>query len=105
MGHSFGAFVAEPWRAEGRYFGNGETFLFRLQPNFEKYGWTRKNNHFVLASHECLAFGGGGHHALYLDSALEFGSSDHSPTYGNEPLAGGKAGDFKCIKLEVWGFC
>ena len=103
-GHTFGAFVAEQWRDEGRYgyFGNGETFLYKMQPAFARYGWTRANSHFVLTSAECIAFGGGGGFALYLDSSLEYGSSAHSPTFNNEVLAG--SANFKVIKVEVWGF-
>ena len=104
-GHLFGAFIAEPWRQSylGRYFGNGETFLFKMVPTFARYGWTRANSHFVLSSADCLAFGGGGGQcALYLDSSLEFGSSAPSQTFNNECLSGGP--EFKCIKLEVWGF-
>ena len=101
-GHIFGAFVAEAWRNEGRYFGNGETFMYKVHPSFARYDWTRANAHFVLGSQDCVAFGGGGKFALYLDSSLEFGSSDSSPTYDNECLAGSH--DFRCIKVEVWGF-
>ena len=91
------------------YFGNGETFIFRMQPGFEKFGWTRGNSHFVLGSTDCVAFGGASMHdssgrsfALYLDSSFEYGSSNRSATYGNPPLAGSV--NFKCIKVEVWGF-
>jgi hypothetical protein len=64
-----------------------------------RYAWTRDNAHFVLASNDCVAFGGGGQFALYLDSSLEFGSSGRSATFGNECLAG--SADFKCIKVRV----
>ena len=100
--HTFGAFVAEPWEAGGGYFGNGETFMFTVSPRTRRYKWTRENSHFVLASHDMLGFGGGGKFALYLDSSLEFGSSDRSDTFDNDCLAGSR--EFKCIKLEAWGF-
>ena len=108
LGHTFGAFLSEDWRpSEGhstaRYFGNGETFVFKFHPTFERWGWTRENDHFVLAAPECLGFGGGARgFALYLDSSLEYGSSHPSPTFGNGCLAG--SDNFKCIKCEVWGF-
>ena len=104
--HIFGAFVAEPWEVHGRYFGNGETFLFSVgrgrSPETRRYDWSRANSHFVLASHDMLAFGGGGKFALYLDSSLEMGSSDRSETFDNDCLAGAR--EFKCIKLEAWTF-
>jgi hypothetical protein len=100
-GHVFGSFVAEEWRHEGRYFGNGETFVYALQPAFRIYNWTRANTHFVLAAKDCVAWGGGGAFALWLDSSFEAGSSNASDTYGNDCLAGST--NFKCVKVEVWG--
>ena len=102
QGHIFGAFVSDMWRADKTYFGNGETFLYTLHPTFARYDWTKANSHFVLAAHDCIAFGGGGKFGLWLDQCLEFGSSDTSATFGNECLAGST--QFKCIKVEVWGF-
>ena len=101
-GHIFGAFVSDTWRPDKTYFGNGETFLFKVHPHFARYDWTKANSHFVLAAHDCIAFGGGGKFGLWLDPSLEFGSSDTSATFGNDCLAGST--DFKCMKLEVWGF-
>ncbi|KAL1526195.1 hypothetical protein AB1Y20_014921 [Prymnesium parvum] len=109
QGHIFGAFASESWKLDRHYFGNGETFLFRMQPTFEKYGWTRRNSHFILGASDCVAFGGasefdstGKSFGLYLDSSFEYGSSNVSATYSNEPLA--SSTHFKCIKVEVWGF-
>ena len=70
----------------------------------QRYGWTRHDSHFAVASHDFIAFGGGGGHsfALYIDSSLETGSSFPSPTFANETLAG--SAEFKVIKVEVWGF-
>ena len=101
-GHIFGAYVSEEWEQRARYFGNGETFLFRVQPSFARYDWARQNDHFVLPAADCIAFGGGGHFALYLDESLEFGSSQPSATFDNECLAGSV--QFKVVKVEVWGF-
>ena len=46
--------------------------------------------------------GSGGHFALYLDSSLEFGSSQESATFENACLGGST--QFKVVKVEVWGF-
>lgn len=63
----------------------------------------------MLGLSDCVAFGGATQHVsagnsfgLYLDSSFEFGSSNGSATFGNPPLAGSI--NFKCIKVEVWGF-
>jgi hypothetical protein len=105
-GHIFGSFVTEEWtdvhRDGKRYFGNGETFLFKMHPTFRRYNWTRRNDHFVLAAPDCLAFGGGGHFGLYFDGSFEYGSSQESATFENDCLA--STPQFKVIKVEVWGF-
>ena len=102
----------------------------QVHPRAAVYRWTRANTHFVHVSSECLAFGSaslggagsppasprdsGGSSlpgsprsarsgaGLYLDASFEFGSSYPSATYENECLA--SAPEFRCIKLEAWGF-
>ena len=97
------AFSGDSWRDVGgkHYHGNGETFLFKVQPDFAVFHWTRANDHFVLAQHDCLAFGSDDA-GIYLDSSFEYGSSKRSVTFDNEPL--GSTADFKAIKVEIWGF-
>ena len=73
----------------------------QVHPEFVVYPWTRANDHFVLAAHDCLAFGSDDA-GIYLDAAFEFGSSKCSTTYANAPLA--SSTEFKCIKVEIWGF-
>jgi TLD len=71
------------------YFGSGETFIFSLRPSFKVYRWTRKNNLFILARNDCLAFGGGHAFALSIDSNLEEGSTGCSDTFENDLLTPG----------------
>ena len=98
QGSIFGAFSGDAWRVDKHYYGNGESFLFTVHPQFKVYPWTRANDHFVLAAHDCLAFGSEDA-GIYLDSAFEFGSSKPSITYGNPTL--GSSPEFKCIKVEI----
>lgn len=105
QGHIFGGFASESWRTSRRYFGTGETFLFKVHPDFATFRWTRVNSLFLFGAPECIAFGGGSQGSaagLFLDSSFEYGSSYLCRTFANEPLAGSP--DFKCIKVEVWGF-
>jgi hypothetical protein len=95
-----------PGSAGGRpasYFGSGESFLARIRPDFAVYRWTRRNNSFLLARSDGLAFGGGGgKFGLWLDGDLEAGSSGVCDTYGNAPLASSEM--FKVVRVEVWCF-
>ena len=106
QGSIFGAFSGDAWRVDKHYYGNGESFLFTVHPQFQVYPWTihphphphprphphphsypialtltltlaltqqvypwtRANDHFVLAAHDCLAFGSEDA-GIYLDSA------------------------------------
>lgn len=36
----FGAFCSHAWRRSNQYYGNGESFLFKLAPQMGKFGWT-----------------------------------------------------------------
>jgi len=101
---SFGGSGSAPTSS---YFGSGETFLFSCQPQFRVHRWTQRNNEFMMARRDLLAFGGGGgKFGLSLDAALDRGSSGACDTFGNPPLAGGAgAGElFRAVRVEVWGF-
>jgi hypothetical protein len=106
-------------RTSDSWFGSGDAFLFRLRPAFEVYRWTRHNSLFQLAKDDCIAFGGSSASGsqrcgLWLDSALEKGSSSASETYGNPPLApplpgssaaaAGLADAFRVVRVELYGF-
>jgi len=145
----FGAYVNEQLRPTSHYYGNGECFLWKTvrrrlpQPPSESAGiasndddlhpelalevfrWTGKNDYMVLTEAHYLSVGGGdGRYGLWVDSALENGTSAPCPAYNNpilcnaqpsEPLdllsgdedqgsapSTPRAGRFQCIGLEVW---
>ena len=95
----------QPFRGAGTesYFGSGETFVFSTGP-LRIYRWSRRNNFFQLAKPQCLAMGGGGRWALWLDAALERGSSGACETFDSPPLAGGADESFRVMRVELWGF-
>jgi hypothetical protein len=74
-GEVFGAFTSEPWRKNWNYFGNNETFLWRLQhsrrekcksiidqaqmeSDIEVFPFTGRNEHIQLCTHDKIAVGG-----------------------------------------------
>ncbi|CAI5533945.1 unnamed protein product [Closterium sp. Naga37s-1] len=63
----FGCFTNEEWRPMDRYYGNGECFVFQVQPECVAYRWARTNSYFMLSSNAMLAVGGG---ILLLDVAF-----------------------------------
>lgn len=75
-GEVFGSFTSEPWRKNWNYFGNGESFLWRmrqprttechsiidqahLESELDVYPWTGENNCVQLCTHDNFAVGGG----------------------------------------------
>eukprot|EP00271_Cylindrocystis_brebissonii_P008212 TRINITY_DN22236_c0_g2_i1.p1 TRINITY_DN22236_c0_g2~~TRINITY_DN22236_c0_g2_i1.p1 ORF type:complete len:670 (+),score=104.46 TRINITY_DN22236_c0_g2_i1:168-2177(+) len=100
--HVFGCFGSEDWKVNTRYYGNGECFVFQVQPELKAFRWTRANSYFMYSTPSVLAMGGGTHYGLLINSDLLSGSSGECETFGSTPLASGD--EFDVSKLEVWGF-
>jgi len=97
--------VSEEWKDSGqKFFGTGECFVFSLKPKFACYKWTRANDYFMVATKEYIGMGGGtsSRYAFYIDSDLNFGTSEVSNTFLNKQLSGTE--EFNCVVVEVWGF-
>ncbi|KAM7277105.1 hypothetical protein ACFE04_018971 [Oxalis oulophora] len=103
-GAVFGGLVEAPLRPTNKkYQGTNNTFVFtNVSGHPVVYHPTGANRYFTLCSNDCLAIGGGGHFALYLDSDLLSGSSSVSETYANPCLANSE--DFEVKEVELWGF-
>jgi len=101
----FGAYVTDAWQQVNKnksHYGSGETFLFKVRPDFKVYKWAKTNDYFMLSGPDFIAVGGGGDgFGLWLDSEFLHGNSQLCETFLNEPLA--STVDFRCLKLEVWG--
>lgn len=100
-GEVFGSFTSLPWRRNWNYFGNGESFLWRmrrsrsendaqhsildqakLESELEVFYWSGKNNLVQYCTHEMLAVGGG----LLRDDSRD-DNSDEQPDTGGFGLA------------------
>ncbi|GIL71915.1 hypothetical protein Vretimale_619 [Volvox reticuliferus] len=103
-GFTFGCFTPDSWRVAPRYYGSGETFVFQLEPYRVAYPWRStsdvKNDFFQYGTPECLAVGGVGHFAIWVDADLLAGSSGICGTFGSPCLA--HAEEFKVQHLELW---
>jgi len=96
-----------------------------LPLNTQYYPWSYKNSYLLLTTKECLAFGGGGHFALYLvrltcfsvckhdcsfthsfshflsqDADLNNGSSGPCETFNSPCLASEES--FQCMSCELF---
>ena len=100
-GEVFGSFTSLPWRRNWNYFGNGESFLWRmrrsrsendaqhsildqakLESELEVFYWSGRNNLVQYCTHEMLAVGGG----LLRDDSRD-DNSDEQPDTGGFGLA------------------
>lgn len=104
-GNTFGAFLtAEIAKTGDKYAGTGESFVFTLNPEPARYGWSKRNAYFLAVGPRSLVVGGGGMGAaLELDDELCLGASFRSATFENDPLDGGRT-EFVVEDLEVYGF-
>ncbi|UPR00937.1 TLD domain-containing protein [Chloropicon primus] len=107
--HVFGVFAPDPWKVHHKFYGTGETFVFKLEPEAEAaaYHWDQKehskeerNNFFMFSTDDCIAVGGGGHFALWLDEDLLYGNSCKSKTFNNDCLSSSEV--FQVLNIEVW---
>ncbi|KAL5053474.1 hypothetical protein RYX36_034156 [Vicia faba] len=104
-GAVFGSLVEAPLRPSNKrkYQGTNSTFVFtNISGHPVVYRPTGVNRYFTLCTTDFLAFGGGGHFALYLDGDLLNGSSSVSETYNNPCLA--HSPEFQVKDVELWGF-
>ena len=99
----FGAYLSEGIIQSPKYYGSGETFLFRLSPDEKCYFWQGSNHYFMMGTHEYFTVGAGdGNFALYLDEMLEKGTSNRSLTFHNDTLSSDSS--FNVLTVEVWYF-
>ncbi|CAI5990337.1 unnamed protein product [Closterium sp. NIES-65] len=86
-----------------KYQGSNHCFVFSdISGSPTVHAATGRNHYYVLPTHDCLAFGGGGRFALRLEEDLLSGSSGECDTFASPCLAGKE--DF-CVKhVELWGF-
>jgi hypothetical protein len=102
-GYIFGGYIAHAIENKGKYYGNGENFVFSLSgvSTPQCYKWSGGNNLFIISDSSCFAMGGGGDgFAFQLDDELDTGISNRSATYNNGQLSSSEF--FKCLNLEVW---
>ena len=91
-----------------RSFGNGESFLWSLRPEQEKYAWTAESNVFMVLSdnsHTLTVGGGGVGPGLVITDDFHVQSFSCS-TYGNIPLVGyrGMEEEIPCTQIELYTF-
>jgi len=102
----FGAFIGEPWENQKKtkgYFGTRETFVWTLQPQPAKYGWSEGNNDYFMLSdfnNSSIQIGGGTGPAIWIDTDIDKGATNESSTFGNKLLCSEK--EFSLLKFEVY---
>jgi len=100
-GYIFGGFISPGMQNKSAYYGNGESFVFSIEPTAQVHRWTGRNELFVLSNEHCFAMGGGGDgFAMQLDDELDTGVSSRSDTFDNHLLSSSEF--FKCLNVEVW---
>lgn len=111
-GEVFGAFTAEPWRKNWNFFGNGESFLFKMrmsrkekchsiidqahmESEIDVYPFTGFNHSIQLCTHDKIAVGGGTFESP--SSSKEFNASSSSQSGDDDEWN-------REFKDHEWGF-
>jgi len=103
-GNVFGAHASSSWcDTQGGWVGNGECFLFSIQPKMAVFHSSGKDENFQMLTEEHLAMGGSpGNFGLLLNRDLSGGSSSGNiDTFHTIQLTRGA--EFDIDHVEVWG--
>ena len=109
----FGAFTSTEWGRQERWFGNGQSFLFRKKDTLEVYPYTGADDMVQYCSSQMIAVGGGDWNVsspfgkgeakgigLLLDGDLQGGESYSCATFCNPCLS--RKNEFSILNIEVW---
>ena len=100
-GDRFGCYVSTGFKYSRKYYGTGETFVFRFAgDSLEVFNWARANDFFTTSSEKELSIGGGEAAAIWLDACFLNGYSEPCATYGSPQLT--ENSHFKVLDMEVW---
>lgn len=90
---------------KGMYQGNSDCFLWKVDKHsgeVSAFTYTGSNDYLVFCNPSYLSFGSAdGHSGLYVDQALENGSSEPSSTFGNDVLST-QGERFNIVAVELW---
>jgi hypothetical protein len=111
--HIFGAYTSNEWRRHDRWYGNGQSFLFKRNETLEVYPFTGSDDMVQYCSAQMMAVGGGDWSVsspfgdteatgigLLLDGDLQGGESYSSATFCNPRLS--PSNEFSILNVEVW---
>ncbi|EFA78561.1 WD-40 repeat-containing protein [Heterostelium album PN500] len=99
-GYIFGAFISDELKPKANFYGSGETFLFKLEPEFQVFKWTKENDLFIYSSLEYISIGGGSMFGLWVDTDFLHGYSGPCETFNNTVLS--FKNDFNPVVVEFW---
>ena len=93
-----GAYLSEGLKLQSRYYGGGETFVFRFNKGLEVFNWSRKNDSFITSTNEGLAIGTP-NPAIWIDSRMRKGFTEDCLTFNSPPLC---FSEFNVVEIELW---
>lgn len=95
-----GAYLSTGIHESSRYYGSGETFIFRLSPHYECFKWSQANNYFISSTSNEILIGGGGASAIWIDSKMSCAYSGECETFSSPSLT--SEPNFNVTDMEVW---
>jgi len=112
----FGAFTSTPWRHHNKWFGSGQSFLFKRTDTLEVYPYTGDDDLVQYCTSEMMAVGGGDWSnvsspyskgeksgiGLSIDKDLTGGETYSCATFCNPRLCSKPKNEYTIEKIEIW---
>mmetsp|Transcript_41051 Transcript_41051/g.46639 ORF Transcript_41051/g.46639 Transcript_41051/m.46639 type:complete len:533 (-) Transcript_41051:258-1856(-) len=112
----FGAFTSTQWSHHNKWFGSGQSFLFKHTDKLEVYPYTGSDDLVQYCTSEMMAIGGGDWNnvsspfskgekkgiGLSIDKYLAGGETFSCATFCNPRLCSKAKNDYRIEKLEIW---
>ena len=99
-GERLGCYTSSAFTCSRRYYGSGETFVFKLQPQLQVFRWSQANEFFTYSTSQEIAIGGGGSSAIWIDGNLLNAYSESCSTFNSPGLTQERS--FKIKNIEAW---
>lgn len=102
-GRVFGAYISCDLHFKSTFYGNGESFLFKLdadQSSAATFGATLDNLFFVYCGSDGVGLGSDPHYGLFLEPEMTRGSTHACKTYANDVLSA--VNYFVIQRIELW---
>lgn len=96
----FGAFFSTGLHCTTESYGNRDTILFKIRPDFQAYYVKKDSESFICSTGREIILGGESKSAIWIDENLYQGISEPCPVFNSPQLS--SSFSFSIIDIEIW---